>query len=458
VSAAYGSAARVELLAVALDGSDLRCLSCEAEARGDEPLLKAIPFADGRRILVRVGEQSPVRPADHGILECTPSVAGCRSAELVPLAPPSADDPLVTQDQREVRVAPDGETVALSQVRRTADGEAGFVAIVGRLRRTGDAYQVDDARAVSALGELKDFTPDGQGVLVAAFTTLRERAANPDIVRVDLASGDETRLTVDPDYDEDVDLSPDQRWYVVASGRGAHLFETVSQVKRPNFIGPGLEPLTAYLFVEHRAELLEPWLVEVGAEQRGERGQPVNPDSPAEGFDARVPMRWHPDGDRLVFWEGSSDPHAPAAGTTRIVVAHLTDRAPAPPPSPSPSPDPTWAPDLAGYQPPTIEVTPSRDGEVSGSVTVIERPGPGPGQTTVEVTYDDFSDDGEWVLDGTESAVRSGGLLGDTHYLAHLTVTGDHDGFLRADAEISAAGMTGSITSEVDGNRLQLPR
>jgi hypothetical protein len=91
-------------------------------------------------------------------------------------------------------------------------------------------------------------------------------------------------------------------------------------------------------------------------------------------------------------------------------------------------------------------------------VTVRERPGPGPGQDTIDVTYSSFSDDGEWVIDGTESATRDGGLLGGARYLADITVTGDHHGYLHADATLGAAGMRGTITSEIDGNRLTLPR
>ena len=39
---------RVEVMSVAEDGSDLRCLSCEAAAESDAALLKPIPFPDGR--------------------------------------------------------------------------------------------------------------------------------------------------------------------------------------------------------------------------------------------------------------------------------------------------------------------------------------------------------------------------------------------------------------------------
>ncbi|HEX7132776.1 MAG TPA: hypothetical protein VF228_09380 [Iamia sp.] len=451
---------RDEVMAVAEDGSDLVCLTCGVAPGDDRALLKPVPFTDGRRIAVRVGEQSPVSPADHAVLECRPSVADCAAAELVPIVPPAADDPEVRQDQREVRVAPDGETVALSQVRARPEGDAALLSVVGTLRRTATAYVVDDARVVSTLGELKAFTPDGQAVLVAAFTTLVERAANPDIVRVDLGTGAVEAVTVDGDYDEDISLAPDQRSYVVASGRGADLFETVSQLRRPAFVGPGLEPLTAYLFAHHRRELLEPWVVPVGAEADGEEGQQLNPDSAAEGYDGRTLMTWHPEGDRVLFWEGGSDPFGPPEGETRLVVARLTDRDPVEPDAPAASPSPAaWAPAVSGFAPPPLEPPSSRSGDVGGSATVTVRAGAEPGATVIEVRYDGFTDDGAWVVDGTESVTSvEGGLLGTTTYRADLTVTGDHEGFLRADAVIGTAGIVGSIESEVDGRHLRLPR
>ena len=454
-----------QVLSMAVDGTELRCLSCGAEvAAGLDPAaprLKPIPFADGRRILVRVGEQSPLRAADHGVLECAPSVDECTSAHLVPIVPPAADDPGVVQDQRELRVARDGETVGLSQVRRRADGDSALVAIVGRLQREGGdgpeaRYEVAGARVASDLGELKGFTPDGAAALVAGFTTLRDRAANPDVIRVDLTTGEVTDVTRADGYDEDLDLAPDQQSYVVASGRGSGMFETVSQLHRPNFIGRGLEPLTAYLFAQHRADLLEPWLVPVGAEANGELGQPLNPDAEAEGYDGRTLVRWHPEGDRIIWWEGAGDPFSPpAGGATRFVIARLTDREPVPPEAPERSPVPDWAPLLAGYVPASWEPAESRAGTVSGRVEVIEETDGD--QTTITVTYHDFAEEAGWVIDGVEAASFDAGLLGSTHYTADLTLSGGHHGWLRADATLSAAGIDGEITSSVDGHALRLP-
>lgn len=448
----------VELYRVAPDGSALACLTCGLPRSGDEPYLKPLAFRDGRRVLLRVGEQSPVTNGTHAVLECKPSVADCTDAELVPIEVPDTGDEAVVQPQREFRIAPDGETVGFTQVRKGADGAERFVSIVGMLRRAEDRYVVDDPRSVTSLGELKNFTPDGTAVLISAFTTLPDRAADPDVIRIDLASGEVSDVTDNGDYDEDLAYAPDMASYAVFSGRGQGLFETVAQLRRPNDIGPGLDCLFGYLFANHRKELLEPWLVRAGAEQTGELGQLLNPGALAEGWDARTLVTWHPDGTRLLFWEDQGDPFsAPTADSTRFVIVDLPDREPAPAADAGPSPTPTWAPELAGLVPDALPIAESRDGEVSGTVTVTQTAGDRPGSGTIEVTYDGFSDDGGWVIDGTESSSYDGGLVGGCEYRANLTASGEHEGTLRADATIAPGGLDGSITSTVDGRELSLP-
>ena len=129
---------------------------------------------------------------------------------------------------------------------------------------------------------------------------------------------------------------------------------------------------------------------------------------------------------------------------------------PAPPASPSPVPD--WADELSGFVPPAAEEPVSRDGHVGGRVTVTVRPGDEPRQEVIEVVYDGFTDDGEWIIDGTETTRSVDGLLGEATYIADLVVGGDHDGYLRADATFGASGIDGTIESEVDGRHLRLPR
>jgi hypothetical protein len=446
---------RVELLAVREDGAAFRCLSCGVAPEVEGPLLKPLPFPDGRRIVLRVGEQNPGRAADHAVLECRPSVAECDDAELVPIVIPPDDPAILRQDQRELKIAPDGRHVGFTQVRATAAGGSLLTAVVGILEREGATYQVRDARVVSDTGELKGFTRDGKSVIVAGFTSPYE-AANPDVMTIELATGAETRVTHYPDYDEPVDFSPDGSWFVVGSGRRQGLFETVAQLRRPNFLGEGLEPLVAALFVNERGSLIQPWIVQTDRESADHPGQQLNPDSAAEGYGGRAFPNWHPDGTRVVFWEGTTDPNLPPTTGTRIVVARLTERRPIAAPSDRTSPDPNWAPPLEGFVPVPPPLPASRAGERSGSVEIAESSAAG--VQIIDVTYREFSDDGEFVIDGTERAEFTGGLTGRTAYTADLTLGGRHHGFLRADAVITAAGIDGLIESEVDGRRLALPR
>jgi hypothetical protein len=450
---------RSEVLFVRENGSGYRCLTCGIAPDVAEPLLKPIAFRDDRRVMVRVGDQSVVQAADHAVLECHPDVRRCASAELVPITIPPPGAAAVIQDQREFRVAPDGRHVGFTQVLATPSGESVMTSVVATLARTAHSYELRDPRVVSTRGELKSFTPDGRAVLVAAFTTNPYEAANPDVLRIDLAAGRESRVTSYPDYDEPVELSPDGRWYVVGSGRTSGLFETVAQVRRPNFIGPGIGPLTATLFINHREQLIEPWLVRTGTEARGATGQRLDPDAASDGYHGQAIANWSPDGTRIVFSEGRAAADQGGGRATRVVVAHLADRTPVPARRPAArAPEPAWAPPLGAFVPEPERAPRSLDGRRGGAVTVSAHPAAGrPGWTVLDVTYRAFSDEPGWVIDGHERAEYQGGASGQTHYTAHLTVTGRHRGFLRADATISPARITGSIDSEVDGHHLHLP-
>jgi hypothetical protein len=456
---------RDEVHTIRPDGTGLRCLTCGVTGptaeTADLPRLKPFPFPDGRRVMLRIGDQSPITPSEHGILECAPSVARCDRARIVPIVVPGGDDPIVTQDQREFRVSPDGAHVGFTQVRLARDGEQAVLSVVGRLRRTATAYEIDDARVVSPLGELKSFTPDGAGVLVATYGSSPWEAANPDVMSVDLATGRTARVTTDPDFDEPVELSPDGRSLLVGSGRESGLFATVSRVRRPPLLGAALDPLLAYLFVNHREQLLEPWLVDRRAERAGRgpgRWLGVARD---DRYDGRVIPNWSPDGRRVVFWEGTGTGFENDPVDTRIVVVDLPARHPAHAPRRPRTPPSPWAAPVAGYVPAATPLPRSRPGRHSGTATVTATRTPDadgllPGRLSVSVVYDGFSDDGAFVVDGTESAVKEAGR---TTYSASLTLSGRHTGYLRADrAVISALALRGTIESSVDGRRLVLPR
>jgi hypothetical protein len=442
----------MQLVRVDPDGSDFACLTCEIAA-GEPPLMKPIPFDDGRRVLVRIGNQTPFTNGEHAVLECTPSVSRCDAAELVPIIVPVDD--LVVQPQREFRVAPGGDRVGFTQMRANDRNEPTYVSIVAELQRVGEVYELVDPRAISSRGELKQFSPDGSTVYVSSFIEGPE-AGNGDVLEVDLATGDEQRITWYPDYDEPVESSPDGKWLAIGSARTAGVFEPIAQVQRPNMLTSAISPLALHLFNTYRDELLEPWLITVDGERAGELGLLLNPGSVDAGWEGRMIPNWNRDGRRIVFWEAAIASTAGSADAgSRVVVATL-DGLETPGSAPTPRrPDLSWAPPLADFSPPAPPLPASRNGNASGSIEVAVAEGE---TLTISITYRDFSDDGEWVIDGSETITNTGGATGSVTYVADLTVGGEHSGYLRAiDVDGSATGgFTGRIESEVDGRSVEL--
>ncbi len=436
-------------------GADLRCLTCAAWPTGEPPLLKSFPFADGRRILVRIGEQTEAVSAGHGVVECTPSVTDCRSAVVVPIVAPGGTDPNVVQDQREYRVAPDGRHVGLTQLRRSVTGRLVLTGIVGELVRGPTAYEVADARVVETGGEVKGFTPDGRSVLFTRYFRGAE-AANPDDYAVDLATGRERRVTYFSDWDEDLDLSPRQNWMVVGSARGTGTMETVAQVRRPSAIDAGIGTLSLRVFSNRLPERAEPWLVATAAERAREPGVLLTPGALADGWDARPNFLWKPDGSAIVYWQRRT------TGTgSRVVVTRL-GRAPEKVAPPATTPTSAWAAPVVGFVPPDPAAPTGRAGRRTGQMTVIESPSTVAGyDTLLEVSYRNFSDEAGFVINGVERALVSGvGTVRERSlYSAGLVVSGRHSGYLRAtEVAIGPTGVVGTIESDLDGRRLTLTR
>jgi hypothetical protein len=449
----------LQIARIAPDGSDFACLTCALAMPGDPPLMKPFPFPDGRRILVRIGNQTPFTNGVHGVLECAPSVLDCQMAALVPIEIPASGDANLVQPQREFRVGPDDEHVAFTQVRNDADGNPQFVSIVGLLDRLTDRYEIRDARVVSPLGELKQFAPDDQSVYVAAFVSNPFGAVDADAIEIDLAGGAvASRVTKHPAYDEPVEFSPDGAWFVVGSGRGAGLSETFSQVVRPSMITQAIGNVVFFYFLTQRPAMLEPWLLDRHGARDDYIGQPLKPLGIGDGWDGLMIPNWHPDGTRLVWWERALSPTvlAPGERSTRIRVARLTTRAPVTSPiAPAPMPSLAWAPPLAGYVPPLPPTPVSLDGAFSGRAEVVFIPG---ATNHLAITYVGYSDDGRRYLDGTEVADFTPGILGAATYDADVTQHGCRQGFLRAESVgISIAQLTGTTTSAVDGRLLTAP-
>jgi hypothetical protein len=442
----------LQIATIAPDGSDFRCLTCPLASPGDLPLNKPIAFPDGKRVMLRVGTQSVIAAADHAILECTPSVIDCQSVALLPIAIPAADDPAIIQDQREFRIAPDSVHVGFTQARQDTRGTTGLVSIVGALQRFDDHYEVADPRVVSPIGELKDFSRDGQAVYVISIDGSPVSVANSETVRVALADGSVTSVTRHPDYDEPVTFSADDAWHVIGSGRGAGLVATVAQVPRSPLVNVPLVTVTKYFFLTALPPLIEPWLVDRYGERGDYIGQALHPTALAEGWDGKFIANWHPDGTRIVWWQ-----EALVGDATRLVVAELSSRSPITNPIvAAPTPSLAWAPQLEGFLPPGPADPVTTAGAFSGLAHVSFTPGP---SNRLEIRYSDYSDDGEHFVDGVETFDYTNGMISDVLWDADVRLHGCRQGFVSAEsAKFTVVTLSGSVVSEVDGHLLSLPR
>jgi hypothetical protein len=441
---------RSDIYRMNVDGTNLQCLSCGVSPEITGRLTEPYEFQDGSgRILVRVGPQDA--PSTHAILELeNPS-----GPQIVPVLIPAGTGTVIDA-QREMRIAPDGQHVGFSQIRLDTGNYAGIVPVVGRLQRTDAGYQVVDARVVNPTGELKEFTPDGKGVLV--FGGLYE-AGNADNIRVDLATGEVTRVTANLDYDEVLELSPNGQWIAVGSMRTLDALTAMSQIVRPHFlpsyiIGP--------VYTANAAVSNQPWIIAAGDELNRENGLRLW--DPNDEYVSRSTPNWNVTGDTVTFWESKGLDRETA--DTRIVIARLkyttsvgtvpTDRT---------TPDPTWAPLHSTYQVAPPVLPGSRAGEVSGTATVTEtqqawcstgscQSPSDPVLTVRTVTYKNFADKAGFVLNGTETTLTNANLT-YIHYLADIEVSGQHTGFLQADATVkNRQTLTGYVVSRLDDGPL----
>ena len=167
---------------------------------------------------------------------------------------------------------------------------------------------------------------------------------------------------------------------------------------------------------------------------------------------------WNPTGDAVTFWEsGVADPTQ-----SRLVIANLKyTTSVGPVAADRTTPDPTWAPQLSTYVATTtpLPAVGTYAGVGGGTAVVSEAPDPADATRTIRtVTYTNYVSEDGMILNGTESADYNAGQSA-VHYLADITVTGAHTGYLRADATINAfqQSLTGFITSDVDGDVQSLP-
>jgi hypothetical protein len=409
--------------------------------------MKPVPVDDGSGrvlVLVNIAGQGP----RYSILE-----DGVNGRQLVPVTTPPGGGFAIDQ-QREMRVSPDGTHVLFTRIVLGPNNLVQALPIVGTLTRTANGFQVDDARVVYPTGEGKQWTPDGKGVVILGGAY---EAGNVDDIEVDIATGTVTRVTANLDYDEDMDFSPNEQWIAIGSTRGLDALTPMTRIIRPNFL-PAY--VSAPVYDEYALPINvsnQEWLVALDDELKRENGIPLF--DTGDGYAARSMPSWNPTGEAITFWESSiTDPTV-----SRLLIANLkytTSVGPVAADRSTPSSD-SWAPQLGTYVATTtpLPVVGTHAGVGGGTALVSEVPDPADATRTIRtVVYTNYVNEIGEILNGTESADYNAGQTA-VHYLADITVTGAHTGYLQADATVNAfqQSLTGYITSDVDGDVQSLP-
>ncbi|MCW2992691.1 MAG: hypothetical protein JWQ18_186 [Conexibacter sp.] len=477
-----------ELWITTVKGTSVSCLSCGVKNSPRSPGEDlATPFPDGKRIFF--GGYVQPGPAQMAVLECTPSVADCKSKKILPVdfsrAQPASIAPGGPYDVAQsnllgsstAKLSPDGKHVGFSDLR----SDSLLDMVVGTLVRTATTYEVTDSKVInpagptsatdpsvaawsdsSALYELKGFADGG-----AAATYVQVGGANrgPDVWSVNLKTGKRTRLTAHPDWDEDDAISPDGKLMSLWSNRTMHFTDWLQGLLPVrDFIGAPAAVMASGAIGANKMCHGPMWLLPASGDQGGTlAGQPIlsysYPDVTVTNNLTGAPQ-WSPDGTMLALnTNDTKQPYDPPKGRNApfLLIADLTSRKAAKPLRTVSSAVGSWAPAAADYHGALgFKGTVTLAGPGGGTVTLTYAGSPGPGAFLggqwVE-TYTNYSDDGASFVTGT---VRTDGLTDGT-YSAHLTMVGRHTGSQDADITMKRLSVSGHATSTLDGKSVSGP-
>ncbi|MCZ4498538.1 MAG: hypothetical protein JWQ74_1091 [Marmoricola sp.] len=493
-----------QLWIVGTDGSDARCLTCHIttpwnnsqpgdiaatpfyEGAPDQPALIQ-PFPDGKRVFFG--------PYVHSyVLECTPSVIDCQTKSILPIDYSGAEQKLALPGGAAVglhllvpgpqspKLSPDGKYVGFSQI-RTDTIEAMTLA---KLNKGTKSYTLSDTRFLnppaptsifdtdvdawsrsSGLFEFKTFADGGRSVTYVQVGG--EAGSNPDVWKVNLATGVRTRLTAYPDWDEDHAISPDGNSMVVQFARGQHGVDSIGGLMPyRSFFDAALVGAAAKYFVgsaERRNCLVgADWLLP-GTGDDGARllGQPTTVDDGgpvrATGILNGYPQ-WSPDSTAIVEGTIKFSDDKPA---NYVNIRHFPARTPTTPIPVGSSAPGAWAATPNSYHGVTAAVAIiNLKGKASGTVTVrYYNPFGVAGGAVNSATYVNYSDDGQRFINGTDAINLTGGVT-KLRVNTDLTMTGTKSGSLKRDLKFSpdANGelhVAGSTTVTYDGKTLTGP-
>jgi hypothetical protein len=467
------------------DGRGTHCISCSFTDR-PQKIVGGFTYAfpDNKRIFVSkelgsLGGGDDPADADAYVLECAPSIVSCRSHRYLPVDMSADKGASLIVQRRTWHLAPDGVHLGWMDLR--ADGTA---MIVARLTRAADRYMAADPRVVNPVGprgnadtdpvrwenqsqlyELKSFVDGGR-----AIVALGERAGNIDQLKIDLRTGRTTRLTANPDWDEDGALSPDGDLDAVYSWRTRHRLDATGWIPQIRaFTGLEFSAALAPYYVSTWQGFqcdLSPWLLPGSGDRGGTlTGQPLATyaGNLTPGNNLSGQWFWSPDSTRILLQErlrtkppASANEQVAQKGLApnRIAIARL-DRAASRPAKAAATTVGAWAPPAAPF-PGTLSSnrTVTVHGLKGGSATIVYQGTLLNGSTSV--TFDHYTDDGKTFVDGTMSGGNPDPTSMPWALKADVTVSGAHTGRLRVDLVVDnnhkpLPAKTGTFAATYDG-------
>lgn len=336
------------------------------------------------------------------------------------------------------------------------------------------------------IGEMRGWTRDGRSVIGMGFP----ESGNADLFITDLKEGSSHRLTRDPAYTDPMMMSPDDKWFVAMDNRttGRHLYYSAMQG-----VPPLLDLLTLGISVccynNGNRRFFQPIMIDVHGDRGSYRGQQLNagpgtPGSPSDpNWNGRADPAWSPDGTRVVYWQalvtapacGGKNPlpcpssTEPGGRRTRLMMAQLNGREPQAVRKVAPAPLRVgWAIPLQPGDP-----LPQRGGELPAGKYLMDGKSGGKAEVEVEhargrmsairVRYTDYTDDGQHIINGTESATRDGtGMTARVVWHSDLRSHGLQNGTKKTGpggfVMTFSGPLEGELVTTIDGKEYRRPQ
>ena len=423
------------------DGTDLTEIY-RGTSRGGSRLL---PFWDNTRILM--GDSILECPDGYTLDNC-PTDAG----KMVPIIFPDAfsKGPHVVDKWTEVIISPDNEHIAWT-IRRS---DCGATNAMGRLVRTENSYEIRDAQYISNMnafrpdpehpglnlytpeigGEVKQFVQGGRAISLVGAAP----CGMADSIVQDIATGEVTLITRNPGYDETTIFSPDEKLGIVMTTRFSETTDMAVLGLVPRPFGEVLHNILGQVYMygvtgvcSSREGNIGPALINIEKSMTEEGYMGLDLSDPDRVWMYNSPMSWKSDGTAAMWIEREK-----GGSGVRVQIVKLLDYQPGEPVAA------TDTPAVGGYaqEPANLgNYDVKVQGTVSGFVT-IKKETVFLNKTTVTAVYENYSDDGQVFLNGTETS--SGAITAKTTYKSNLTLTGADGsrlGCMDVDLTMSAA-------------------